>query len=77
MTRYARRTPAKTELLAAAAASMAVAVGVGAVTFYLARILLSRDELVTGRGTAIVRHARGESVPAPPGGQESRDAPGA
>ena len=77
MTTYVRRTPAKRDLLAAAATSLVVAAGVGAATFYLARILLSRDELVPGRGTAVVRDPRGGSLPAPAGDQESRDAPGA
>jgi len=42
-TRYIRRPPKREDDLAAAAVSVALAAGVGAVTFYVVRMLLSRD----------------------------------
>ena len=45
MTRWIRVTPGNKETGTAAAASAIVALGVGAVTFYLVRALLSREEV--------------------------------
>jgi len=47
-TRYVRNEPDRRENLAAALVSGAVAAGVGIVTFYFARLLLSREALTTG-----------------------------
>lgn len=48
--RYRRRRLRFEEDLAAAAVSLAVGAGVAAVTFYLTRILLSRDDMLEGPG---------------------------
>jgi hypothetical protein len=51
-TRYVRGEPGRSETFSAAVASVAVAAAVGAVTFYLARLLLSRQD-VSGPGDAV------------------------
>ena len=76
MTTYARRAPTKGDVLAAAATSLVVAAGVGAATYYLTRILLSRDELRSGPSTAMAPEGRRRIVSASASDQESRDARG-
>ena len=44
-TRYLRTEPGKRETWSAAAVSLAVAAGVGAVTFYLTRLILAREAI--------------------------------
>ena len=44
-TRYLRAEPTRRQSWSAAALSVAVAAGVGAVTFYVTRILLARDAI--------------------------------
>jgi hypothetical protein len=51
-TRYVRGEPGRSETFSAAVASVAVAATVGAVTFYLARLLLSRQD-VSGPGDTV------------------------
>ncbi len=48
MTRYVRRRLSRGDGLAAAAVSLAVAAGVGVVTFYVTRIFLSREPVGSG-----------------------------
>lgn len=49
MARYRRRNPTRTDTLASLGASLAVGAGVAAVTFYVTRLLLSRDTMEAGR----------------------------
>ncbi len=51
MSGYVRRAPTKEDTAGAAAVSLALAIGVGAVTFYLAKAFLAREPL---RSTALV-----------------------
>ena len=44
-TRYMRGEPTKRHSWSAAAVSLAVAAGAGAVTFYLTRLILARDRI--------------------------------
>ncbi len=44
--RYVRREPKRRDTITAAAMSVALAAGVGAVTFYVTRLLLARETLV-------------------------------
>ena len=44
-TRYVRTEPTRRESLSAASLSVAVAAGVGAVTFYVTRLFLARDAI--------------------------------
>lgn len=50
MARYRRARLEPRESLVAGAVSLAVAVGAAAVTFYVTRLLLSRDEMSPGGG---------------------------
>ena len=45
MTRWVPREPTKQDRIAAAVTSLAVAAGVGIVTFYVTRLFLARDAL--------------------------------
>lgn len=45
MTRYVRTKPTKDQSWSAAAASVALAAGVGVVTFYVTRLFLAREPL--------------------------------
>lgn len=70
MARYRRRNPSRSDTLASIGASAVVAAGAAAVTFYVTRLLLSRDEHQTGRLPA----PAGRALPAPdtsepPGGE--------
>lgn len=50
--RYVRNEPDKRESAAAAVVSGAVAIGVGVVTFYFARLFLAREPLPTAEDVA-------------------------
>ena len=63
--RYRRRRLRFEEDLAATAVSLAVGAGVAAVTFYLTRILLSRDDMLDGPGRDL--------LPASPDGEAATD----
>ncbi len=58
---YVRADPGGREILG----SLAVAVGVGALSFYIARMLLSRERLESTPPTDTLSRAVGRRVPAP------------
>jgi hypothetical protein len=49
MARWRRRSPGRRERLTAAGVSLALGAGVATVTYYVARLLLSREELAGSR----------------------------
>lgn len=60
MVRWRRRRPSKEQELAAAGVSLALGAGVAAVSFYLVRLLLSREQLA---GAALPRSKATAALP--------------
>ena len=58
--RYLRFEPSRSDDLSAALVSGAVAVGVGVVTFYFARLLLSREVMSEPREEDLAVSVRGD-----------------
>ena len=72
-TRYRRKRLSRGDSLAAAAVSVALGAGVGAVAFYLTRLLLSREPLAGG--TRVSGQDTDTSGRLPAGDGESGSAP--
>jgi hypothetical protein len=71
MTRYRRRRLTREDTIASAAASVAVGLGVATVTFYLARLFLSREPLTESERPKLSgTRARGAL---PPGAENGHD----
>jgi hypothetical protein len=60
MARWRRREPSKGQELAATGVSLALGVGVAAVSYYVVRLLLSREELA---GAALPRSNETRALP--------------